>query len=134
MSLMFQFKAADLLRKFGFGDGGVLDDLLERHGYDISAHRDGDEEGMEQPFGGAVLCECVRRRLIPVLPSLEIDYNASLSHNPVRLWNEKTIGKEARALLGSVSVEVSESQVLAVAAELEPSFPTARISTPSPSV
>lgn len=123
---MFRLKATDLTDKFGFAEGDLFDDLLEANGYDVSAYRDGDVDGEEQMFGCAVLVECVRRHLVPALPPLRIDYNASLSHNPVRLRNPEAIGDEDRNVLRFVSVDVSEGQILAIAGELESSYPMAR--------
>lgn len=130
---MFRLKATDLTDKFGFAEGDLFDDLLEANGYDVSAYRDGDVDGEEQIFGCAVLVECVRKHLVPVLPPLDIDYNASLSHNPVRLWVRVNGIEQSLPESAKVVVEIGESQVLAAAAELERHYPTARQSMANPS-
>lgn len=133
MSATFQLNATDLTDKFGFAEGDLFDDLLEANGYDVSAYRDGDVDGEEQIFGCAVLVECVRRHLVPALPPLDVDYNASLSHNPVRLWTKLDGTGRSLPEGANVIVEVGESQVLAVAADLEPLYPTARRPASKPS-
>lgn len=130
---MFRLKATDLTDKFGFAEGDLFDDLLEANGYDASACRDGEMDGEEQIFGCAVLVECVRRHLVSVLPPLDIDYNASLSHNPVRLWNRGDGKERSLPETANVVVEVSDDQVLAIAGELERYYSTARQSAANPS-
>lgn len=127
-----RLKAIDLMSKFGFDDGALLDDILEENGYDILAPRDGNED-LGRPFGASVLGECIRRYLVPGFPTpLQIDYDLSIAHNPARLrgWNEMD-REQGKALFGEITMDLTESQVLEVAAELEPAYPTARQAIPS---
>jgi len=64
-----QLNSADLLSKWGFGDGEWIDWLKEFGTFDTSA----------------VLVELVRRKLIPALDQkVEIEVHYSTNHNPCR--------------------------------------------------
>ncbi len=115
--------AADLLHKYGFDDGNLLDDILEDAGYDTNASLvDEDEDAVVPGFSGGVLAECVRRFLEPQLDGLPLVYDYSASHNPVRLAEWDKPSPEARAILNGSAVQVLVPDVLRVAAELAPRY------------
>jgi len=107
-------KAVDLLDRGGFVDGDILDDVLWDNGYG-----DMDDDAAEDafPFEAAVLCECVRRHLAPLLIGFEIAYEVNTLHSPVRIYHDG--GNEERGLreaLKDVEVVLSDLDVLTVAA------------------
>lgn len=115
--------AADLLRKYGFDDGNLLDDILDDAGYVTNADLvDEDEDIITPGFSGGVLAECVRRFLEPQLEGLRLVYDYSASHNPVRLADWDKPSPEARAILHGKAVQVLVPDVLRVAAEMAPRY------------
>jgi len=127
-------RAVELLSKEGFDDGDILDDLLGENGFDpLARPADDDGEGCLDPgFGGAVLCEAVRRHLASRLVGFEIDYDLSIAHNPVRLsgWDSPRI-QALRDVLDGVVARVSNGEVLDIADALAPRFPEARAGSKS---
>lgn len=126
--------AVELMSKAGFEDGDILDDLLDENGFDSLA-RPLDDEGeacLDPCFGGAVLCEAVRRHLAPKLIGFEIGYDMSIAHNPVRLADMDAMDHDnVRGVLAGVSARLSEDDVLAIARELADRFPGARTDSPA---
>lgn len=120
-------KATDLIKKHGFGDGDLFDDLLEEAGYDVLAENSsaGDEEG--QFFGHAVLTAAIRTYLMPKLVGFDLLENVSRSHNPVRLRDDGDL----RDVLNGVTIAVTAEQVVAIASQLAADFPVASPTTPT---
>lgn len=104
----FKLYSADLLCKWGFGDGDMFDDFIIEYGdYDILT-------------GHEVLKAAVQKFLVPVVKqALEISSDVSCLHNPIRAltvdgqevsWYEENQGVE----LEPKFVEVSAEQVMAL--------------------
>ncbi len=111
----------DLLSKFGFGDGSLLDEILAGAGYDVDARNAGETAGREMhTLGGAVLAECVRTFLEPLVGGRAIEYEVPWAHNPIRLkcWNNPS--DEACDAMYDVSAWVPRHEVLAIAERLAP--------------
>lgn len=109
----FTLSADSLLSKFGFGDGDMLHEVIWEGGY-LGMPRAADEDRLS--FASEVLISCVMRYLAPLLPAnLEFEHIAGV-HNPIRVcgwhWEDPEI------TLPDVSVEITEQQVLDVAAEV----------------
>lgn len=95
-------QAVDLLSKWGFHDGDVLEafwDELEAEG--LSPHQDG------------LLETLVERNLAPLLPPDLKPYRICSGHNPIRIDWEVPFER-----LASISVDVTAEQVVALAREL----------------
>jgi len=67
------FETKDLLSKWGFDDGGLLDDIIEKYfGYLLCNQK--------------VLSAIIKRFVIPYIKDdIEVSYKVSISHNPVRI-------------------------------------------------
>ena len=119
--------ATDLLTKFGFGDGDILDDVVETHPGDRRERGDPDEPedpDATESFEHAVLTRLVRRRLGKLLPDFEIRERMSMSHNPVRLSIPAgAIEESVATALDDLRVESSAEEVLRIADELLADFP-----------
>jgi hypothetical protein len=108
--------AEDIFSKYGFGDGDLLDDLLEDNGFAPTAEI-GEEDDAEF-FGHAVLRAAVQAFLRPVLPpECALTFGASRCHNPVRL--SPFVGDAVRERLASelrdVAVDVPVADLLGLA-------------------
>lgn len=102
--LPFALDDHDLRSRFGFGDGDLFWDFLYDRGYDPTYEID--------PFttlNHAVLIRCVRRHLVPLLPADAKVYEIGTIHNPIRCDD----------LIGSYSTIVEQTEVLAIAAEID---------------
>lgn len=100
--------AFDLLSKWGFGDGDIIDDLRIELDSDLDVYRSDD-----------LLCELVERYLKPLLPPDVVLYRICSIHNPIRAHYEDDGYAAMLEKLGSISVDVTVEQVLTVAEELQ---------------
>jgi hypothetical protein len=96
----YRLHAFDLASPFGFADGNMFGHLLR------------EKLGKFAPDKRAVLIECVKRFLLPVLPRA-IKTVMAETHNPIRITAEETIDD-----IEDFTVGVREDQVLAVATEM----------------
>lgn len=121
----------DLLSKFGFRDGNLLDEILAGAGYDVDARNVDETVDREMhTLGGAVLAECVRAFLEPLVGGLAIEYDVPWAHNPIRLKCWKEPSDEACDAMYDVLVWVPARDVLAIAERLAPGFVDARSPAP----
>lgn len=101
---VIRLDACSLASKFGFGDGDVVGDfILDSMGFEYWAKVDHHE----------VLTRLVRERLLPRLPSVEVE-EITTCHNPIRAveaWREY-------CLASSVYVEVTLAEVAALAQQM----------------
>lgn len=67
------FETSSLLCKWGFNDGGILDDMIHKYfGYLLKNKE--------------ILCSVIRKFVVPRLEGeFEVSYSVSISHNPVRI-------------------------------------------------
>lgn len=125
--MMIVLKATDLLKKHGFGDGDLFDDLLEEAGYDVLAENTTTCDEDEQFFGHAVLTAVIRTYLMPKLVGFDLLEQVSCSHNPVRIHDDGNLGD----VLNGVASTVTAEQVVAIASQLAGAFPGAASTTPT---
>jgi hypothetical protein len=112
--------ASDLLRKGGFQDGELLDEILEDAGFDIQAERpvEGDPMFEAESLNHVVLTKLVVAKLEGLLPEGSITTLASRSHNPVRV-DDTPANREA---LKGFGFTVSHQEIVAIATEVMPEF------------
>ena len=108
------FETADLLNKWGFGDGDMLYDFKVEHGLKVIAH--------------TLLVEVVKRHVLPELRKhhrIEVTIVPGL-HNPIRLTEVDGIAVDAfdhgefdqpTIQLSPETVEVSDDVILGIASE-----------------
>lgn len=112
----FTFHATDLGSKFGFGDGDMLDDLLWDNGFHDVPRLPEDDKRWPHDFEHTVLCEAIRRFLLPKLPASIETVVIGTIHNPMRIENWTQV--DMHATVGDVSATVSDDDVLALAREI----------------
>jgi hypothetical protein len=95
------------MQKTGFMDGDVHYDILERLGLlDVGGT---GEHGLT--FYSTVLCVCVERYLLPLIPAVRT-YRIGTAHNPIRTERALTTDEK------TVSATISAEQIEKVAKEL----------------
>lgn len=95
---MIQLPAADLVNKFGFGDGDMFDRLTSFYPWLNDDYcREDDRADGELGLEAALLDILVRRYLLPKLPS-DLEYGTEVHHhNPCRvMWYEGNGEKDYR--------------------------------------
>lgn len=112
--LSVELRAESLFSKWGFGDGDMLDDILEANGFDQEPRRDDDH----LYFDHEVLALCVERYLLPELPEPVATFRVGTIHNPIRAETVKKWEAEIPPALLGFGVEISADTVLAVAREV----------------
>lgn len=111
--------ASDLFRKEGFGDGDMLDDLLEDAGFDPMAEKPVEDDMFDaESFCHAVLSELVASRVRGLLPAGALTLHASRAHNPIRADDTP----ENRAALEGVRFFVAADEIAATAAAMAEGF------------
>ncbi len=119
------FQTEGLLSKWGFGDGDMLDDLLDFGGFswtDRSHFTQTDEDGVLHSFEHIVLFVAVAAYVVPRLDQrVDLDLISTI-HNPVRA--ERVDGRQMdypedkSVTLTPGSVEVPDETILALARAL----------------
>lgn len=100
--------ARELCSKWGFQDGDILNDFVFDMNLDV--------------YGGDLLCECVEKYLVPLLPHGIKTKRVGSIHNPIRLDDNEFKGMyDPFAELpcwADVYVTLTDEQILSVANEI----------------
>lgn len=120
MTIAYTLDAASLWSKWGFSDGELLNDVVYVAMHQSAALREADAVVTKDKWVGTmaqqVLCETVRRYLLPLLPGIEVE-EIGTSHNPIRV-KDASGHNDAPDNVKDVRIEVSISQVLDVLCDL----------------
>lgn len=111
MKKVLTLEAEDLMHKFGFGDG----DLLDRFADELEAACVSYDTVIENEL----LQRLVERYLAPLLPKGSEVYRISSIHNPIRIEYDDDDYEVMRALLSPIKVVVTLDQIITVAKEIE---------------
>ena len=103
-SAVIEFYPADLLHKFGFGDGDMLYDFVQEHGLGVDDRH--------------LLVAVVERLVVPQLDQVVETYTVGTMHNPVRALTIDGEQADIDSTLTPDTVEVSESEIIRIAQTL----------------
>jgi hypothetical protein len=118
-----QFCTGDFLRRWGFGDGDMLDALLWDN---VPGASDAD---VDIDFEHEVLCEVLKKHVVPKVENKLTLYRIGTLHNPLRAsavdgreLNKLNGGEleEIRARIRPTVVEVPDQVIIEIAREMLP--------------
>lgn len=115
----FTLRVIDLFRKYGFGDGDMLDEVLWENGF-----RGVRTARLYASFEHMVLHELVKRYVVPALPvPLNTECLRGTIHNPVRVDlgdadADDSLSNPIAEQIAGIEVEIGAQDVLNIAQEV----------------